>query len=223
MGGVGSHRHAHGLGVGRTEKVAPAMEPSIEFRPRGRTLTGKSVHFRPDTGAQVNQGSRQSVELILQPGAASRAGLQTTMEAVQKGTNPAVIRIQPFVPIRCWEARLNLIELSPRGSRDGISDVLYKAPLEEQRQGFCGRGPLEFQGVLLPMIQNQKGTLSYQVPPLRRCIERRSTHDGLERQSRAVLLNMVALRDPIQEGRAVRQLPRGWIKAELKGAHVQFP
>ena len=143
MGGVGSHRDAHGLGVAGTEKVAPAMEPAIELRTRGRTLTGEFVHFRPHTATQLDQCSRQGVELILEPGIASHAASQTPMKALHKGTNPAAIRIQPFVPIRCWEPQRNLIELALRRSRDGVSNVLRKAGLEEQCQGFCGRVTLK--------------------------------------------------------------------------------
>ncbi len=177
MGGVGGHRDAHGLHVARTEKVSPSMEPTIEFCPSGRALTGELIHFRPDAVAQLNQSSRQSVELILKPGTASRAGSHTAMEAVEKGTDPAAFRMQAFVPVRCWGARRNLIELLPLGGGDGVSNVLHKASLEEQGQGFRSRGSLEFQGILLPIIKDQERILRYQVPPLPRHIECRSARD----------------------------------------------
>ena len=61
MGGVGGHRDAHRRGVAGTEKVTTAVEPAIEFRAGGRTLTGELVHFRPDAAAQLNLDAKQAV------------------------------------------------------------------------------------------------------------------------------------------------------------------
>src|SRR4051794_38035597 len=110
------------------------MEPAVEFCPScwppGRDL----VHFRAHVTAQLNECSRQTIELILQPGAASRQGRHAFAEPAQKGGDPAGLRIQVFVEIDGWGGRLDLLELPRRRGRKAAGNVLEETALEEGAQ-----------------------------------------------------------------------------------------
>src|SRR5262249_8684375 len=58
-GSLGGQGHGNRLVVARPKEVAPAMEPAIQFRPGGCSLTGEAVDLVPDAVAQCDQGRSQ--------------------------------------------------------------------------------------------------------------------------------------------------------------------
>src|SRR5262249_53479668 len=153
-------------------------------------------------------------------GGVGGTGLKAVAEPVKERSHPVASWVQPLVEIRLRVARRDFVELPRCGSGQGVGDVLEEPGLEKRAQRFGGHRTLKLQGVFLALIEDQKGVIRHEVPPLARNIECRPAPYRLEGQGRAGLLNAVVPRNPPQDGRAAGQLPDWRIEAELKVGHV---
>jgi len=191
VGGLGGHGDGQRLVVAGTQKVATPVEPTIQLRPSGSALTGKAIYLLADAIVELNQCGGQGVELILQPGALSRALADAAVEFVKKRRYSTIAWIQSLVEIRWRRARYNIIELTCGGCGQRVSDMLDKPGLKKRAQCFTDHSSLKVHGILLALIEDQDGARRHEVPPLAGRVECSSAPHRLQAQTRAILLYVV--------------------------------
>src|SRR5260221_5938111 len=115
--------------------------------------------------------------------------------------------------------RFDVVQLRVQGGREAIDDVLEQPPLKERTQGLGRRRSLEFKGILLTVIENEKRIYRYEVPTFARLVTGGASDYGFERQGRSIVVNPISARDPVQDRGAMRQILESRVESKEEGGH----